>query len=69
MPGAALDHGLVYEAVKADQVDLIDIYSTDAKVCRYALLVLEDDRHYFPRYGAVLLMRAGVDETLPMIYS
>ena len=60
-PGAALDHGLAYDAVKAGQVDVIDIYSTDAKVGRYALRVLEDDRKFFPRYDAVLLMRAAVD--------
>ena len=60
-PGAALDHGLAYEAVKASQVDLIDIYSTDAKVGRYALRVLEDDRNFFPRYDAVLLMRSALD--------
>ena len=56
-----LDHGLAYEAVAAAQVDLIDIYSTDAKVGRYKLRVLRDDRNFFPRYDAVLLMRASVD--------
>ena len=61
-PGAALDHGLAYDALAAGQVDLIDIYSTDAKVGRYQLRVLEDDRSFFPRYDAVLLMRAAVDE-------
>ena len=60
--GAALDHGLAYDAVKAGQVDLIDVYSTDAKVGRYALRVLQDDRRFFPRYDAVLLMRASLDE-------
>lgn len=60
-PGAALDHGLAYDALAAGQVDLIDIYSTDAKVGRYKLRVLEDDRSFFPRYDAVLLMRAGLD--------
>ena len=60
-PGPALDHGLAYDAVKAAQVDVIDIYSTDAKVGRYALRVLLDDRKFFPRYDAVLLMRAAVD--------
>jgi len=59
--GAALDHGLVYEALRAGQVDLIDVYSTDAKIGRYGLRVLVDDRRFFPRYDAVLLMRAGVD--------
>jgi osmoprotectant transport system permease protein len=60
--GAALDHGLAYEALRAGQVDLIDIYSTDAKIARDGLRVLDDDRGVFPRYDAVLLMRAGVDE-------
>ncbi len=56
-----LDHGLAYEAVKAGTVDLIDVYATDAKVGRYGLRVLIDDRRFFPRYDAVLLMRAAVD--------
>jgi len=62
VPGSGLDHGLAYDAVKAGQVDLIDIYSTDAKVGRYALRVLVDDRNFFPRYDAVLLMRATLDD-------
>ncbi len=60
-PGPSLDHGLAYEAIQAGQVDLIDIYATDAKVGRYKLRVLVDDLNFFPRYDAVLLMRAGVN--------
>jgi osmoprotectant transport system permease protein len=56
-----IDHGLAYDAIRAGQVDLIDIYSTDAKVGRYQLRVLQDDLGFFPKYDAVLLMRAGVD--------
>jgi osmoprotectant transport system permease protein len=52
-----LDHGIAYEALRAGQVDLIDIYSTDAKIARLGLRVLEDDLGYFPRYDAVLLYR------------
>ena len=59
--GAALDHGLAYEALKSGQVDLIDVYSTDAQIGRQGLRVLLDDRAYFPRYDAVLLMRVAVD--------
>ncbi len=59
--GSALDHGLAYDAIRADTVDLIDIYSTDAKVGRYGLRVLQDDLGFFPKYDAVLLMRAAVD--------
>lgn len=56
-----LDHGLAYDAVAARRVDLIDIYATDAKVGRYGLRVLQDDIGFFPKYDAVLLMRAAVD--------
>jgi osmoprotectant transport system permease protein len=56
-----IDHGIAYDAIAADRVDLIDIYSTDAKVGRYALRVLEDDLNFFPKYDAVLLMRSTLD--------
>jgi osmoprotectant transport system permease protein len=60
-----LDHGLAYEAIAQRQVDAIDIYSTDAKLDKYGLTVLADDRHYFPQYDAVLLFRADLPQRLP----
>ena len=60
-----LDHGLAYDAVGSGRVDVIDVYSTDAKLGRLGLRVLRDDRAVFPTYDAVLLMRAGVD-TAPL---
>src|SRR5215475_4912799 len=60
-----IDHGLVYEAISDRQVDAIDIYSTDAKIDKYGLTVLADDRHYFPPYDAVLLYRADVPQRFP----
>jgi osmoprotectant transport system permease protein len=61
----ALDHGIAYEALSARQVDVIDIYSTDAKIARYGLRVLADDRQYFPRYDAVLLYRLDLPQRFP----
>lgn len=58
---AGIDHGIAYEAIGAGRVDLIDVYATDAKVGRMGLRVLEDDLGFFPKYDAVLLMRAAVD--------
>ncbi len=58
---SGLDHGLAYEAIAGKKVDVIDIYSTDAKVARFKLRVLKDDLGFFPKYDAVLLMRAGFD--------
>lgn len=60
-PGRGLDHGLAYQALARGQVDLIDVYSTDAALARGGLRVLRDDRGFFPRYDAVLLMRADLD--------
>ncbi|HEV7915052.1 MAG TPA: glycine betaine ABC transporter substrate-binding protein [Albitalea sp.] len=60
-PPGGLDHGLAYEALAGQRVDLIDIYSTDAKVGRNQLRVLVDDRAFFPKYDAVLLMRSSLD--------
>src|SRR5437667_4934385 len=64
-----LDHGLAYEAIAQHQVDAIDIYSTDAKIDKYGLAVLADDRNYFPRYDAVLLYRADIPQRLPKIWA
>jgi osmoprotectant transport system permease protein len=62
---AGLDHGLAYEAIAAGRIAVMDVYSTDAKIERYRLRVLEDDRHFFPRYDAVLLYRRDVPQRFP----
>jgi osmoprotectant transport system permease protein len=64
-----LDHGLAYEAIKERLVDGIDIYSTDAKIDKYGLTVLADDKHYFPPYDAVLLYRADLPQRLPKTFA
>ncbi len=60
-----LDHGIAYAAQAEKQVDVIDIYSTDAKIAEYKLRVLDDDLHYFPRYDAVLLYRLDAPTRFP----
>jgi osmoprotectant transport system permease protein len=62
---SGLDHGLAYEAIAAGQIDVMDIYSTDAKITRYQMRVLEDDKHYFPEYEAVLVYRLDVPQRFP----
>jgi osmoprotectant transport system permease protein len=62
---SGLDHGLAYEAVAAGKIDVMDIYTTDAKIERFSLRVLEDDRKFFPRYDAVLLYRLDVPKRFP----
>ncbi len=62
---AGIDHGLGYDAIAAGRIDVKDVYSTDAKIERYRLRVLEDDRGFFPRYDAVLLYRLDLPQRFP----
>lgn len=50
-----LQHSLAYEAIVSDSLDLIDVYTTDAKIRKLGLQILEDDLGFFPRYDAVIL--------------
>ena len=60
-----LDHGLAYEAAASGRVDVIDVYSTDAKLGKFRLRVLTDDRGFFPKYEAVLLYRLDLPRRFP----
>ena len=62
---SGLDHGLAYDAIAAGKIDVMDIYTTDAKIERFQLRVLEDDRKFFPRYDAMLLHRLDVPQRFP----
>jgi len=64
-----LDHGLAYDAIAAKQVDVIDIYTTDAKIEHLGLRVLSDDRSYFPHYDAIVLHRLDLPARLPQAWA
>ena len=55
-----VEHDLAYRGLAAGDVDLTDLYTTDAEIAYYDLRTLEDDLGYFPPYEAVLLYRAEV---------
>ena len=52
----ALLPAVKYQALAAGQVDVIDGYATDGLIARYDLVVLEDDRGFFPPYEAAALV-------------
>lgn len=64
-----MDHGLSYEAVASGSIAILDIYSTDAKIERYDLVTLVDDRRFFPSYKAVWLYRAELPARLPATFA
>ena len=62
-----MDHDLAYRQLDVGAVDVIDAYTTDAKVKQYDLLLLEDDRDYFPRYSAIFLFRLELEHSAPRL--
>ena len=59
-PPRIMDLGLLTRALKDKQVDLIAGNATDGLIPALDLFVLEDDRHYFPPYEAVPIIRQQV---------
>jgi osmoprotectant transport system permease protein len=61
----ALLPAVKYQALAAGEVDVIDGYSTDGFIARYDLVILQDDRHFFPPYEAAALVGANFARDLP----
>ncbi|HST06310.1 MAG TPA: glycine betaine ABC transporter substrate-binding protein [Chloroflexia bacterium] len=53
----AMDSGLVYQAVDANQVDVASGNSTDGRLGALGLLMLEDDLPFFPPYYLAPVVR------------
>ncbi len=63
-----IEHALSYAALYQDKVDVIDIYSTDGKLDKLDLRILEDDLGFFPDYEAVMFVREEFIEKFPQIW-
>ena len=62
-----LQHELAWEALRTGAIDVTDVYTTDAWIGALDLVVLEDDRVFFPRYDAVVLYRADLATRAPRV--
>ena len=55
-----MDLGLTYRALAASSIDVIAGNSTDGLIDALGLVVLEDDRHFFPPYDTVIVSRNDI---------
>lgn len=62
-----MDLGLLYRALQNNQVDIVAGSNTDGLIAALDLVVLEDDRHYFPPYDAVPIVRRETLERHPEV--
>lgn len=53
-----MDMGLVFTALADGKADVGMVFATDARINKYGLTVLTDDKSYFPVYNAVPVYRA-----------
>jgi len=58
---------LKYPAIVSREVDVIDAFSTDGLLKKFDLVVLEDDKQYFPSYFCAPVVRKATLEKYPVI--
>jgi osmoprotectant transport system substrate-binding protein len=66
-PPRVMDLGLLYRALQAKEVDLAVGNSTDGLIGALGFFPLEDDKHYFPPYDAVPIVRRETLEQFPSL--
>jgi osmoprotectant transport system substrate-binding protein len=62
-----MDLGLLYRALDEKQVDVVVGSSTDGLIQARGLVVLQDDKHYFPPYDAVPVVREQTLDRYPAL--
>ncbi|WP_248918804.1 glycine betaine ABC transporter substrate-binding protein [Pseudomonas entomophila] len=62
-----MDGGLVYTAMRNNQVFAGLVYTTDGRLDAFDLKLLEDDKHYFPDYTAAPVLRQAVLDAHPRL--
>ncbi len=60
-----MDLGLLYRALQNKSVDIVAGNNTDGLIAAMGLVVLEDDKHYFPPYDAVPIVRPAMLQKCP----
>ncbi len=62
-----MDIGLTFESISRGQIDVAMVYSTDGKLKKFDLLILEDDKSFFPIYNLCFVSREDVISRYPAI--
>ncbi len=63
----AMDIGLIYRAIAQNEVDAVNVYTTDGQLVAQDLQVLEDDKEFNPPYNGILILRQDVVDKYPEI--
>jgi osmoprotectant transport system permease protein len=58
-----MEHALAYGAIRDGKLDVTDAYSTDGDLKKFDMVLLDDDRRFFPGYLAMPLVRAELNDS------
>ncbi len=64
-----VEHALAYTALTSGKTDIIDVFSTDGQLTRVDVVVLRDDRRFFPEYAAAFLARRDFTARFPRTWA
>lgn len=62
-----MDLGLTFEAIGKGQVDVAMCFATDGKIPKFDLVVLQDDKQFFPVYNLSFCIRKDVLDKYPRL--
>jgi len=62
-----MEAGLAYESLDRGQTDITMVFATDGKIKKYNLVVLEDDKNFFPVYNICVCIRKDILDKYPEI--
>ncbi|MFZ5945561.1 MAG: glycine betaine ABC transporter substrate-binding protein [Bacillota bacterium] len=62
-----MEYSLMYHAIANKQLDVICAYSTDSRIKKLDLVMLEDDKEFFPDYSAAYVVRMDTLEKYPKV--
>ena len=62
-----MQYAMIYQAIANKEVDVIAAYSTDSRIKKLDLVLLEDDKGFFPDYSAAFVIKMDVVEKFPKV--
>ncbi len=60
-----LDNGLKYQALFDQKIDVMTVFTTDGQLSDPRILVLKDDRNFYPQYKAGIVLRMDTLQNHP----
>lgn len=60
-----MQYAMMYMALAQDEVEVIAAYSTDSRIKKLNLALLEDDKSFFPDYSAAFVLPISIAEKYP----